>query len=760
MNGNAVQHSISYPMPDGRRTLAERADSKPAIHIRRSRWVARFVLLVAIAFGLRSPSLLAADQVTIESVRVGIENHFRLGCWTQVRFDLKSSVALEDVRMEVTLPDGEGAGTTHVNDGIELVVGDSTVVTNLKFGRAKSDMAIRLWDSKGECFFSQRIPAAEMPTAVLASQFLVVSLGQELGVGESVSLRREKASQRTEHCEITSANSLPDHWLGYRGVNLLAISTSPQSVATQMTDAQVDAVKQWVRMGGRVLLCAGQKSAPVIQEGTAWSELLPGIYDGVRMQRDTGNFEAYAGKTKTSLANYLSASSARLPMAVLRDVEGRIELSEGLGTERTPAIVRSSFGFGQVLFLAVDLDQSPFSEWKEGRRRVLRRLVDMALGELPSDESTQQYSQLTQIGFSDLTGQLRSALDQFRNNQLVPFSLIAILIGSYILLIGPVDYFLLRRWKKRFGLTWITFPLTVLAACALAFWLTQLWKNQTVEVNQVAVVDIEARSGLMRGTAWAHVFSPANQKYDCQLNISPQLFPGVEFAESLTSWQGLPGSSFGGMNTRRKQGPEMDYRIAHGVATDTALSRVQAMPISIYGSRSIHGMGWGEVPSFDFDRLRAEMDDRVTGTVTNPLPISLKNCQLCFGRWVYPLQSMGPGGSQTIQKFAQPKSLDVILTKKRVDQDFKGVSEPWDRKGLDVARIMQVMMFYDAAGGLNYTSLLNRYQRDIDFSDHLTQERAILIGTVNDPGLDLLDAEAGERQATTFVRILLPITRD
>ena len=46
--------------------------------------------------------------------------------------------------------------------------------------------------------------------------------------------------------------------------------------------------------------------------------------------------------------------------------------------------------------------------------------------------------------------------------RLVPFWLVAGLIVVYILLIGPGDYFFLRKLVGRMEWTWLTFPLVVL----------------------------------------------------------------------------------------------------------------------------------------------------------------------------------------------------------------------------------------------------------------------------------------------------------
>ncbi len=61
-------------------------------------------------------------------------------------------------------------------------------------------------------------------------------------------------------------------------------------------------------------------------------------------------------------------------------------------------------------------------------------------------------------GYSDLAGQMRSALDRFTGVRQAPFWLVAGLIVAYILLIGPGDYFFLRKVVRRMEWTWLTFP--------------------------------------------------------------------------------------------------------------------------------------------------------------------------------------------------------------------------------------------------------------------------------------------------------------
>ena len=93
--------------------------------------------------------------------------------------------------------------------------------------------------------------------------------------------------------------------------------------------------------------------------------------------------------------------------------------------------------------MAVDLDQPPFVQWKARGNFVSKLLGYPARGnEGAPDRSVA--GQAATTGLTDLTSQLRGALDQFAGVKLVPFSVVALLVFGYILLIGPGDYFLVQ----------------------------------------------------------------------------------------------------------------------------------------------------------------------------------------------------------------------------------------------------------------------------------------------------------------------------
>ena len=101
-----------------------------------------------------------------------------------------------------------------------------------------------------------------------------------------------------------------------------------------------------------------------------------------------------------------------MPIARFSGVEGRIEAAKA----DLPLVIRSPRGFGQVVFLAADLDQPPLAGWAD-RKLLAARLLDLPTAEAPLEDAP-----AIPYGYNDLAGQLRSALDQFPGVCRVPIS--------------------------------------------------------------------------------------------------------------------------------------------------------------------------------------------------------------------------------------------------------------------------------------------------------------------------------------------------
>src|SRR5262249_12585235 len=96
----------------------------------------------------------------------------------------------------------------------------------------------------------------------------------------------------------------------------------------------------------------------------------------------------------------------------------------------------------------------------------------------------------------------------------LPIEWLLLLLIVYLLIIGPVDHF----WLKRIGkpmLTWITFPCYVVMFSLLIYFIGYKLRAGESEWNELHIVDVlpNGEKAELRGRTYASIYSPVNQKY-------------------------------------------------------------------------------------------------------------------------------------------------------------------------------------------------------------------------------------------------------
>jgi hypothetical protein len=85
----------------------------------------------------------------------------------------------------------------------------------------------------------------------------------------------------------------------------------------------------------------------------------------------------------------------------------------------------------------------------------------------------------------------------------------------------------------------------------------------------------------------------------------------------------------------------------------------------------------------------------------------------------------------------------------------------YDAKSKDPVYVITMATFYDAAGGSKYVGLSNSVLGDVELSDTIRKNHAVLIGTADVPATNLAIGEIDQSasQSKTIVRLLLPLDR-
>ena len=725
------------------------------------RFLARGFILSA-AWGLLSGWCLPlgaqptpSPRTTIEDVHVGFDGRYKVGFWTPVQVTLGGGQQTYTGHIELIVPDGDGIGSRVVSLPTLPVQTRPDQVTTatayVKFGRSYPELDVRFraggkvrakrtFDTAGEEY------GHHFTFPLAATDELYLSLGNPVGIAAAIG-RSGDEDHQVAVANLASIDRLPTRWYGYEGIDAIVLSTSRTELLRQLlaSPTRVEALTEWIEMGGKLVILAGREAPEALAVDAPLANLVPGKLDRTVVLRQTVALEHYADSRDTQI----DLPGRRLPydVPVLREVGGVIEAYEGNRPEDLPLIIRAPRGFGTVVFAGVDLDQPPLSGWP-GRTALLRKLLNPAVQRTVEQEEVQQ-GRVNTPGYHDLSGQLRSGLDNFTNVRTVPFWIVSSLVFFYIVLIGPVDYFLVKNGFKRMELTWVTFPAIVILVTVGAYWLAYHLKGDQLRINQVEMVDVDVTTGRVRGTAWWNVFSPRPDSYN--LALRPTL-PGGQpapAASTLLSWMGLPGNALGGMSPSTMNPP----LFSRPYTFSPDLAQMLDVPIQVWSTKTFTGRWTTHHPVPVDAALREGRERQLTGEMVNRLGVDLANCRLLYDRWLYRIPTWKDSEPLMIDDLS-PRTVRTVLT---------GSSGIYDASAHDIPRTLDMMMFHKMAGGRTFTRLLNRYYGFCDLSGHLSLGRAILVAHATGPASQLLrdkrPLESSYDQQWTVYRFVFPVER-
>ena len=427
------------------------------------------VIAVGLLFALLSPISVFAAEPVIESIQIGYSGLYKVGHWVPVRVNITSSQALTG-RVELTVPDGEGSPCATVYSDQQLSAGKTSLNLLVKFGRVDSYISVRFSpDEKGQDSIERFFSSEKINDAIPTREQLIVSIGSDVGIEQALTQRRRTSNDQYHVALVDSAAALPDEWIGYTGVDMLVLTTLKSDALHELTKLQSNAIVEYVRRGGRVILSAAERAESIFFNSNPLAELLAGRFVETIQETRTGGIEEYVGGANQRLDRSESPDTEfQYPLARVSNVSGQVLASEGVRENRTPLIIVGYSGIGQTIYTAFDLDAPMIATWQD-RTELLIRIVEIAFPRTIESEDERSSVSMTRSGFDDLTGQLRVSLESFPGVQLTYFSIVAGFCLLYLVVIGPVDYFFLRKLAKSFSWTWLTFPLAVIGFCAAAF---------------------------------------------------------------------------------------------------------------------------------------------------------------------------------------------------------------------------------------------------------------------------------------------------
>jgi hypothetical protein len=565
--------------------------------------VARLLLaptLIVLGFSaLAGPALAADSDAPAIEARVLLGGHARVGSWMAIEVHLRNDGP--SVTGELRLDNGSQTRTQY-GTPVDLPTGSDKIYLLYAqppgFGR---EVKVDLVEGDDE------ITSATAEYSVRDASQLVVAVVAERpqGIVAGLSLLPNQQQQAAVTLALTPAD-LPSRVEAWGAIDRLVW----QDIDSNLLEPdQLAALQGWLAAGGRM----------VIAGGTAGPATLSAFPDTILPYRPLATTDV-APQSLAGLLGELPDTAADLPALSGDLIAGRSLASAG---DRVVAAERS-YGSGLVTIIGFD-PATPWITETPASEALWRRLLPprSTVGTVVTDDS-----------------QLISAVSQLPALALPPIHGLLLLLGAYILLIGPVNYIVLRRLDRR-EWAWVTMPLLIVVFAVGAYGFGAALRGSNVIVNEVAIV--RGAPGATDGAAQVYlgVFSPSRETY--QLEV-----PGGALLSSPIS-----GEFFGGESTAG------GLDILQGNP-----SRIRDLAVGVASLRAIRAETPATVPLVEA-QLQL-VDGSLKGTVRNASEEKLERPAIVIGGSVQVLKDLLPGERVDVNMrlapafFGQPLSDKVV----------------------------------------------------------------------------------------------------
>jgi hypothetical protein len=316
----------------------------------------------------------------------------------------------------------------------------------------------------------------------------------------------------------------PDNPIALEGLKTIYISSEK---ALDLSANQSSALLSWLHNGGHLVVGVEQ----IVQvNGAEWlrrslpcqllditmnprhSALQEWLASDIRHDGTSFGLEGAAALRRANrtseAANPYSTVSAddlfeKAPMQVakVKNRDGKVLM----GSANEPLALIAPRGRGQVTALLFSPELEPFVSWKN-RPHFWAKITAVP----PELFVSEQYNR---IGGQSIDGVFGAMIDSKQIRKL-PIAWLLLLLLAYLVVIGPVDYYWLKKINRQM-LTWITFPIYVALFSVLIYFIGYKLRAGESEWNELHVVDVLPVGGEAeyRGRTYASIYSPVNATY-------------------------------------------------------------------------------------------------------------------------------------------------------------------------------------------------------------------------------------------------------
>lgn len=643
------------------------------------RLVLRLGALIAVAAIVLGPLALTgvgAEGLTM-SARILLQGHARAGSWAAIEVALQNDGPSIEGELRM---DGGAQGNARYAMAVKLPTGSrQTYVLHAQppgFGRnVKVDLVAG----------DQVVDSASVAYLVHDSTQLVVGVLAErpAGIVAQIALPVNAIGAAPAIVPLTIAD-LPERAEGWAVLDRLVWQDVDSN---QLSSAQLESLRRWLAAGGRLIIVGG--SAGIGTLSAFPDDILP-FRPTATLDLDPAVLTDLIGPLPQDATDLLAMGGAL--------ARGRALATSG------DRVVAADLGYGNGRITILGFD--PTTAWLAESPNV----DSLWRGLLP--ERTSDGSALVD------DSQLVQAVYQLPSLALPPTSGLLVIIGAYILVIGPLNYLILRRLDRR-ELAWITMPVLVLGFSVAAFAYGAFLRGTDVVVNEVAIVRGAPDATEATAQVYFGIFSPTRSTYQVQVPQGALLaspIVGDPFGQSASILDILQGT-----------GAEEPSAVRN-LSVGTGSFRVVRAQLPVTAPRM---------------RATLELADGIlTGTFENASDQALEGVAVVLGSSVQVLGDVAAHATVQVRLPIQANPFGSSLAEQVVGVSFDNTSEEGVRRSTRFSMVQQLT--YDPMGS---------------FGGSLSADRAVILAFGRNEVLDL-DVGGQEPRRNGNVLYYVPVGID
>jgi hypothetical protein len=533
---------------------------------------------------------LDSEQVNLAAT-AGFDGIYKGEFWIPVQVIVGNNGSPIEGQIQVVTDSGTGSAEVVNSSLVSLPTQSNKRLTFYVYARnIFSNLTVELLDNQGRTIRTVETNRVDRLAADDLLYGVVSNEPAELDFLDNI--KGGRADAKVAFLTTSDLPAAPAVWNALDVVILSNINSS------QLTEAQLNALRGWVSTGGQLVVTGG----PGWQQTTAvLTDMLPVAIDGTNSTEDLPALVNHTGISFRDAGPYLVTTSALINGELLIHQDG------------LPLLARRDYGRGAVYFLALDPGLAPLVDWDGGEyiwseiASFTPRLPVWAMGAQGSYAAGSAVSSLPALA-------LPSAWALF------------LFLFLYIFVAGPLNYAILTRIDRR-ELAWLTIPALVLVFSAFALVTGfQLKGNETI-INQMSVAFGHTEGDQLRVQSLLGLYSPRRTTYDLSLMAETVVRP---FDRNFGN---LSGSGNIGAIVRGNDVTVTDVLVDVSDVETLVAESYQKMP-------AVDGQAILRLDGSDFE---------LALTVQNNSDVTLENATLLLGFTAISLGDLEPGeiASQT-----------------------------------------------------------------------------------------------------------------